>query len=118
MRTPTRAEWSVISSFLALTAACLFAVVMAKIMENIFFDMYSDATHPRITKIFLLAGKWGFIVPLPPGITVYMCWDKGRLEKDAPLLIVIMHLISVVAMGVIALGMLWPLLTTTFGMGK
>jgi hypothetical protein len=105
-------------SLLALVAACLFAIIMAKIMETIFFAMYSDAAHPWITKIFLLAGKWGFIVPLPPGIAVYMRWDKGRLESDAPLLIVIMHLISLAVMAVIVLGMLWPLLTTTFGMGK
>jgi hypothetical protein len=118
MRTPTRTEWSVAFSLLTLIAACLFAAIMAKIMENVFFAMYSDATLPRITEIFLLAGTWGFIVPLPPGVAVYMSWDKGRLESDAPLLLVIMHLISVAAMGVIALGMLWPLLTSTFGMGK
>jgi hypothetical protein len=118
MRTPTRTEWSIAFSLLALITACLFAAVMAKIMENIFFAMYSDATHPWITKTFLLAGTWGFIVPLPLGIAVYLRWNKGRLESDAPLLIVIMHLISLAVMAVITLGMLWPLLTTTFGMGK
>jgi hypothetical protein len=105
-------------SLLALIVACLFAVIMAKIMENLFFAMYSDATHPWITKTFLLAGTWGFIVPLPLEIAVYLRWNKGRLESDAPLLIVIMHLISLAVMAVIVLGMLWPLLTTTFGMGK
>ncbi len=105
-------------SLLALITACLFAVVMAKIMENVFFAMYSDATHPRVTEIFLFADKWGFIVPLLPGIAVYLSWHKNRLEPDGPFLILIMQLISLVVMAVIALGMLCPLLTTTFGMGK
>lgn len=117
MRKCTRVECTAAVSLITLTLACLFAVVMAKIMENIFFAMYSGAVYPRITEIFLLADKWGFIVPLLPAIAVYTSWHKGRLESKASFLIVIMHLISVIVMAVIVLGMLWPLLTSTFEMG-
>ena len=102
------------AAWLLLITACGFAVVMAKIMQNVFFAMYSDAPMPSITRLFLHAGSWGFILPLVPGIPAYLNWTRGRLEKTGPFWMLVMHIASVAVLALVALGILWPFLTTTF----
>lgn len=116
MRKPTRMEWTLATAAALLVATCAFVSIMAKIMVNVFFVMYSDVRHPWITEIFLAGNRWSFIVPLVPGIPALLSWSKGRLERDGYLIITIMHIISVGVLMMVGIGIMMPLLTTTLGL--
>ena len=116
MKKLTSIDLAVGISCLLLVCTASFAVVMATIMRNLFFAMYSDAKHPIITEIFLAADRWGFIIPLFVVIPSCICWSKGDLQKHGSLLMAISQLLTIAIMAIIVCGMLWPLLTTTWGL--
>ena len=116
MKKLTSKDLAVGISCLLLLSTSAFAVVMATIMRNLFFAMYSDAKHPIITEIFLAADRWGFIIPLFVVIPSCICWSKGDLQKHGPLLMITMHILTIAIMVIIVCGMLCPLLTTTWGL--
>ncbi len=118
MRRLSKTEIAVATSLILVIASCLFAAIMAKIMENVFFAMYSDRKHHLITEIFLHANQWSFFVPLLLGIPMVISWQKNRMERDGSFLMITAHLLSVIVLVVVALGIMMPLLTTNFGMGK
>jgi hypothetical protein len=116
MRRLTRTEGATAIAAVLLIGSCGFAVIMARIIANLFFVMYSDAQYPRLTELFLLADRWGFFVPLLPGIPTYLSWRRGRLDSDGHVLSVIMHAVSAAVLIVVAVGIVLPLLTSNWGM--
>ena len=110
----TAAEMCTAAGALMLVCACLFAVVMSRITGNLFFAMYSDATYPWPTRIFLAADKWAFIVPAAVGVPACAAWGKRRLDAYAIQLALVMHGASIAVLALVAIGIMLPLLTTTF----
>lgn len=103
-------EWAVATAAILLGISCAFVVVMSKVMVNLFFVMYSDAKHPWITEAFLAGSQWGFFVPLAPGIPAFLSWSRGRLEQDGPVILTVMHAVTLAVLMVVGIGIVMPLL--------
>ena len=116
MRKPTSMEWATAAAAMLLVASCAFVVIMAKIVVNLFFVIYSDTRHPWITEVFLAGDRWGFVVPLVLGIPAFLCWRKGRLESDGTLILSAMHVTSVLVLMVVGIGIMMPLLLSNWGL--
>jgi hypothetical protein len=116
MRKPTRIEFATATASMLLVVSCAFAIIMAKIMVNLFLVMYGGVKHPWITEIFLAGSQWGFFVPLLPGIPAFLSWNRGRLEQDGPAILAVMHGTSVAVLMVVGVGIIMPLLFSNWGM--
>jgi hypothetical protein len=116
MRKLIKMELAVVTSAILLVISGALVVIMAKVMANLFFVMYSDAKHPWITEVFLSGSKWGFFVPLVPGIPAFLSWRRGRLEQDGPVILPVMHAFTRIASMVVAVGIIMPLLYSNWGM--
>jgi hypothetical protein len=114
----TAADRWAVAAAIWLVLVCAFAVIMAKAMQNIFFAMYSDATYPWPTVVFLHADRWGFIAPLLPGIPTYLAWSRGTLEKHLVCAVFWMLVVASLVLLVVAIGIVMPFATTTFHMGR
>lgn len=116
MKKLTAIDLSVGFSCLLLLCTSGFAVVMATIMRSLFFAMYSDVKHPVITDIFLSVDRWGCFVLLVTIVPSYFSWSKGHIQKHGLFLMISAHILTIAIMVIVVCGMLWPLLTTTWGL--
>ena len=72
--------------------------------------------HIIVTQIVLSADRWSLLLPLVVIVPALHGWARGGIQKQGPLLMTVAHALTVAVMAVAVCGMLWPLLTSTWGM--
>ena len=114
MRRPTQIESCVVGSWLLLLVASVVMGFSSKIWISLLWAICGNMELPTITTVYFSSVYWFALIPILSGIITWRIWTTGRLNRLAPLLMVINHGITVTIAIFTAYAAIRPLLRVTF----
>jgi hypothetical protein len=100
-----------------LLIASFMTATSARIIHDVFHEMYGTATLPELTMFYLGARAWALAVPFAFAILGAFVW-KRKGDVGLQYVSVVAHLVTVGMMFMVVFGIVFPFLTTTFGLSR